>query len=137
VAVLHQHMPHEAKLGLFAFALAEQPRLRVGSRGMGLVQSAFPMKIHFRVATAAGRGRRSILSAETLQGSPGLDQGTVHGEMLVRQQFGQGLIHHSPNRPERMVLGHSSFRAKIAEYRLLLHIVTPPSRCLRIRSCYP
>src|SRR5450759_4963873 len=38
VAVFHQHMPHEAELGLFAFALAEKPRLRVGGGGVGLVQ---------------------------------------------------------------------------------------------------
>src|SRR5208337_5182105 len=39
VAVLHQHMPHETELGLFAFALAEEPRLRVSGGGMGLVQA--------------------------------------------------------------------------------------------------
>ena len=90
VTVLHQHMPHEAELGFFAFALAEKPRLRVGGGGVGLVQAPFSMKIHFRVATAAALGRRGVLGAETLQGSPGLNEGAVHGEMVVRQQSGLG-----------------------------------------------
>ena len=51
------------------------------------------MKIYFRVATAAGIGRRCVLGPETLQGSPGLDPGAIPGEMLVRQQSScRGLI---------------------------------------------
>jgi hypothetical protein len=45
VTVLHQDMQHEAKLGFFAFALAEKPRLRVGGGGMRLVQAPLAMKI--------------------------------------------------------------------------------------------
>jgi hypothetical protein len=68
VAVLHQHMPHETELGLLAFALAEKPRLRVGGGSVGLDQTPFIMKIHYRVATAAALGRRGVLGAKTLQG---------------------------------------------------------------------
>src|SRR5450759_2098472 len=97
-------MPHEAELGLFAFALAEKPRLRVGGGGVGLVQTPFTMKIHFRVATATARGRRDVFGAETLQGSPGLDEGAVHGEMLVRQQSGcRRLLFDAPEKGRRQV----------------------------------
>jgi hypothetical protein len=51
-------------------------------------------------------------------------------------QFGQGLIHHLPDRPEGMVLGHSSFEGKVTEHGLLLHIVTAHNRFLRITHCY-
>ena len=37
VAVLHQEVAHVAELGLLAVALAHQPRVGVGGRGMGRV----------------------------------------------------------------------------------------------------
>jgi hypothetical protein len=52
----------------------------------GLVQALFPMKVQFWVATGATSGRRAVLGPETLQGSPGLNQGAVHSEMLVSRQ---------------------------------------------------
>ena len=88
MAVLHQHMPHEAELGFFAFALLEQPGLGVGGGGVRLVQPLLPMKVHFRVAAAAAFGGRGVLGAETLQGGPSLNQSAACGEMLVRQQSG-------------------------------------------------
>ncbi|MBW1916910.1 MAG: hypothetical protein JRI57_02645 [Deltaproteobacteria bacterium] len=60
----------------------------------------------------------------------------IHGLELAIQ-FGQGLIHHFADRPEGMVLVHSGFGAKIAEYRLLLDNVIAPGRRLRIRYCCP
>src|SRR5208337_5079009 len=84
--------------------LAEEPRLRVSGGGMGLVQAPFPMKVHFRVATGAAIGRRGVLGAETSHGSPGLDEGTIHGEMLVRQQSGlDRLIFDAPEKGRRQV----------------------------------
>jgi hypothetical protein len=41
-AVLHQQVAHEAEPGLLARALTEQPRLRVGARGMALKTSMEP-----------------------------------------------------------------------------------------------
>jgi hypothetical protein len=91
-AVLHQHMPHETELGLLAFALVEQPGLRIRGGGVRLVQAPLPMKVHFRVATGTTLGRRGVLGPKTLQGSSGLNESAVHGEMLVRQQSGLFII---------------------------------------------
>jgi hypothetical protein len=55
-----------------------------------LIPALLPMKVHFRVATGTASGRLGIFGPETLQGSPGLNEGAVHGEMLVRQQSGLG-----------------------------------------------
>jgi hypothetical protein len=50
------------------------------------------MKVHFGVATGTAIGRRGVLGPETLQGSPGLNEGAIHGEMLARQQSGLGRL---------------------------------------------
>jgi len=218
--------------GLFAFALLEQPGLRVGGGGMGPVQAPLPMKVHLRVATGTTRRGRGVLGPEALQGSPGLNQGAVHGEMLVRQQSGlgcllfdapekgggqirpekalpvlgedgmvpdlvvhgqahkpakqeiviqlfhqqsltangvqhleeqgpeqllrgdggaslpgvhgrkvpgelpQSLVHHLPQRPQRMVFGNPGFRGQVTEHGVLMDVVAPHNRCLQITYCY-
>src|SRR4029078_13213719 len=68
VAVLHQGMPHEAELGLFARALAIEPRLWIGSRGVGVVRALLAVKIRLPVPPVSVRGRfvRAILRPEAL-----------------------------------------------------------------------
>src|SRR5262249_58168335 len=56
VGVLHQGMPHEAELGLFARPLAIEPRLWIGSRGVGVVRALLTVKSasRFRPSPSAG-----------------------------------------------------------------------------------
>ena len=56
VAVLHQPMPHEAQLRLLALALAVEPGIRIGGRGMRLVRSLLAMEVCFGIAPAASAG---------------------------------------------------------------------------------
>ena len=71
---------------------------------MSLVQTPFAVKIHFRVATGAGFGRRGVLGAKILCEGPGLDEGAIHGEMLVRQQSGCGRLRFdAPEKGRRQV----------------------------------
>jgi hypothetical protein len=83
--------PHKTEFCLYDCALAEKPGLRVRGGGMGLVQAAFPMKVHFRIGPEPPSGR-GVLGPETLKGNPGRDEGAVHRGMLVRQQSGLGRL---------------------------------------------
>src|ERR1700756_5789053 len=81
-------MPHEAELGLFARPLAIEPRLWIGSRGVGVVRALLAVKIRLPVPSVSIRGRfiRAILWLEALHRRPGFDQRTVDGEMVSAQK---------------------------------------------------
>ena len=53
MAVLHQHMAHEAQPGFLATALAEQPRVRIGARGMAVIGPPLAMEVPARIAAAS------------------------------------------------------------------------------------
>lgn len=53
VAVLHERVPHEAEHRAGAEALAEQPGVRVGGRGMRLVRAALAAEVHLGIAAGA------------------------------------------------------------------------------------
>src|SRR5690348_6343093 len=59
-------MPYEAELGLFARPLAIEPRLWIGSRGVGVVRALLAVKIRLPVPPVSIRGRfvRAILRPE-------------------------------------------------------------------------
>ena len=69
-----------------AVALARQPSFGIGCRTMRLVRAPLTAKIHRGIAPAFARPRVPwlILGARTFQPSPGLDQRSVHGEVIVR-----------------------------------------------------
>src|SRR6185437_5777969 len=56
-------MPHEAELGLFARSFAIEPRLWIGSRGVGVVRALLAVKIRLPGPSVSVRGRfvRAIL----------------------------------------------------------------------------
>ena len=86
-AVLHQGVPHEAELRLLASALAVEPRVRVGGRGMGRVGARLAPEVRLRIAPARGRRLiRTLLGPEALHRGPCLDQGAVNREVLGGQQ---------------------------------------------------
>jgi hypothetical protein len=81
-------MPHEAELGFLAWSFAIEPRLRIGSRGVGIVRALLAVKIHLPVPSASVRGRfvRAILRFEALHRRPGFDQRAVDREMVGAQK---------------------------------------------------
>src|SRR5207302_6057009 len=96
IAVLHQHVPEIAELGLFARPFTGQPRFRIGGRLVSGVGAALTMKVYAGVAGIVGRDLRVIAFAlETLVSCPGFDQRTVNREVLVREQpSGTRLLNH-------------------------------------------
>ena len=52
-AVLHQSMSHEAQLGLLARALAIEPRVRIGGRGMGRVRALLAPEVRLGIAPSS------------------------------------------------------------------------------------
>src|SRR5258707_14614442 len=72
VTVLHQRMTHEDEPRLFARSLAEQPRVGIGRRGMGVILAALAAKIALAVAPRTRRIARTILGSEALGTGPGL-----------------------------------------------------------------
>ena len=80
-------MAHEAELGLFARALAEQPRLGVGGRGVSIVAPPLAMEVPAAVAAAGWRLVGAVLRAEALDRCSGLDQGAVDREVLATQEL--------------------------------------------------
>ena len=85
-AVLHQGGPHEAQLRLLASALAVEPRVRVGGRGMGHVGAVSPRKFASALCPPEDGGHPNAPSAEALHRGPCLDQGAVNREVLGGQQ---------------------------------------------------
>lgn len=90
VPVLHQDMPHERQPGFLAFAFFVQLGLGIGGGGVGIVGPFVPVKIYLGITVPlAGRiWRHLILGPEAFQRSPGFDQRSVHGEMIVGEQPG-------------------------------------------------
>ena len=86
VAVLHQHVADEAELRLHAGALAVEPRVGVGGRGVGLVRPPLAAEVAVAVPPAGRRLAGAVLRPEALHAGPGLDQRAVDAEVLARQQ---------------------------------------------------
>ena len=87
VAVLHQSVPHIAELGRLAVPLLIEPRIGVGDAAVGFVGALLPMKVPFGVAARTlAVVVAPILPAEALDRGPGLDQRTVHREVIAGQQ---------------------------------------------------
>ena len=90
MAVLHQGVRHETELGLLAFALAVQPSIGVGRRGVGVVAPPLALEIDLNATAAAWlpvivrAGLR--LGAEALLRCPSLYQRAVNAEMFVGHQ---------------------------------------------------
>ena len=86
--VFHQGVGHEDQPGFLAFTLAQQPGLRVRCALMGGIAAPFPMKVNRWVARVSigCPGRVAVPGFEALQAGCRLNQGSVHREVLVRQQ---------------------------------------------------
>jgi hypothetical protein len=54
----------------------------------------------------------------------------VYG-LKVPGELPQGLVHHLPQWPKGMVLGHPGFRGQVTEYSVLMDVVPPLNRCLQ------
>ena len=78
-------------------ALPVQARLRIGRAGVGVIAAWLALPVGLGVASSAV-GRlvvRAILRPKALLASPGLNQGTIDGEVLFREQsLPVGLAHH-------------------------------------------
>ena len=85
IAVLHQRMGSVTQLGLFAFSLFVQPCIRISVGFVRLVRSPLAMKINTAIAVVgASRLGAAIFLLKALLAGPSLDQGAIHGKMLVR-----------------------------------------------------
>lgn len=90
-------MTREAQLGFLAHALAGQQGIRVGGALMGGIGAPVSVVVDGRVAGIIrwGRGRRRVLRLDALERGPRLDQGPIHGEVLIGEQpFSAGILDH-------------------------------------------
>ena len=94
VAVLHEGMAHEAQPALLAGALAIEPGIRIGGRGMGLVRARLLAEVAFAVAARSRRLARAVFRPEALHARPGLDQRAIDGNVVARQEPLDGLQGH-------------------------------------------
>jgi hypothetical protein len=105
MAVLGQEMPKVGKAAFLAVALAEEPRITVGGRGVSVVPALLAAEVRVAVPPTA----RATVTAfapwpEALHRSPGLDQRAVDGEVLVREQPAHlGPVQHLGHEPRRHV----------------------------------
>lgn len=93
IAAFHLHVADEAEPAGLAVALAEQPGVRVGGRGMGLGRALLALEVALAVEARRRRLPGAILRPEALHRRPSLDQGAVDREVLVgeqRRKFGSG-----------------------------------------------
>ena len=112
VAILYLQIAAVAQLGLLAWSLARQLRIRIGLRLMGFVGPLLAMKIHRRVTGIIGRcGRLLFLRLKALQARPGFQQRAVHREVLVGNQtrFPRPLHH-----LRQKLLGHRRLQQAVA-----------------------
>src|SRR3974390_1367276 len=72
VAILHQHVAHEAQPALLAIALAEELGIRVGRTRMRLVRALLAAEVALAVAAAGRRLARAVLRPEALPSGPRL-----------------------------------------------------------------
>src|SRR5574340_649285 len=87
MTVLHQGMPHIAKLGRLSVTLPVELRFRIGRALVRFVGAFLLVKVTFRVATGSWAVVvATVRPAEALDRSPRLDQRTVHREVITRQQ---------------------------------------------------
>ena len=99
------------KTSFLAFTLAQQPGLRVRCALMGGIAAPFPMEVNRGVArvSVGCPGRAALLGFEALQAGCRLNQGSIHREVLIRQQAlpvrfqhhfsEQSLAHSMPEQP--------------------------------------
>ncbi len=85
VSVVGQHMPEVAQLRRSCAALAIQPALGVGRRGVRGVAALVAMPVLGRPTVVA-----AVLAPHALVAGPGLDQRSVDAEVLARQQALRG-----------------------------------------------
>ena len=87
ITVLHQGMPHVAKLGRLPVPLLVKPGFRVGRALVRLVGTLLLVEVALGVAAwTLAVVVASILPAEALERGPRLDQRAVHREVIARQQ---------------------------------------------------
>src|ERR1044072_5500034 len=77
IALLPQHMAHEAQPALAAIRLAIEPCVRVRGRGMRLVRSLFLVEVTLAVAAKPRRLARAVLRPEALHRLPRANQRAV------------------------------------------------------------
>ncbi|HEX7075598.1 MAG TPA: hypothetical protein VF226_16285 [Hyphomicrobiaceae bacterium] len=87
-AVLRHGIAREIELGGRRPALPEQPRLRVGNRGMRGVTPALAVEIHALVVRIDRSAVVIVLAAYAFERSQRLDQGPVDREVLLLSLLG-------------------------------------------------
>src|SRR4029453_5140345 len=104
-------MPEVGQAAFPAMALAEQPRITIGGRGVGIVPALLAAEVGFAVAPAAGTTVTAFTSwPEALHRGPGLDQGAVDREVLIREQPADlGPVEHLGHEPRRPVASRQPF----------------------------
>src|SRR5215216_1968192 len=84
---------HEAQFGFLALALAIEPRVRIGGRGMGRVRALLASEVRLGIAPSVCRRciraapriiAAGVLGLEALHRSPGLNQRAVDREVVRR-----------------------------------------------------
>lgn len=87
-AVLHQYMSLVGKDRGGVVALPVQACIRIGRAGVGVIAArlAFPIRLSVAPTTVRRLVVRSVFRAKALLAGPGLNQRTVDGEMLFREQ---------------------------------------------------
>jgi hypothetical protein len=88
MAVLHEHVPQVAQLGLLPLRLLVHAGLGIDGRGMDGGGAPLPTEIEARAARLIRRVRRreGLLGREAPLAGPGFDQRAIHREVLIRQQ---------------------------------------------------
>src|SRR3954471_11424063 len=89
--ILHQRLAHVAQPSFFARSFAQQPRIGIGRTLMGGIRALLAVEVDPAIArTSAVRARRRrwlILGSKALETGGGLDERTVHAEVLIAQQM--------------------------------------------------
>jgi len=84
MAVLHQGMPDVAKLGRLPVTLLVEPCVRISRALVGVIGALLLVEVAFCVAPRAlAVVVAPVLSPETLDRGPRLDQSAVHREVLA------------------------------------------------------
>ena len=114
MAVIRQHMPQVARQRRRRAALAIQPALGIARRGVRGVAALVAVPV---------LGRPAVLAPHALVTGPGLDQRTVHAEVLARQQ--PALVGHLHRRVEQIGDGIELDQpiSVLAEHRVVPHRV--------------
>lgn len=77
IAIFHQPIPHEAQLGLLAFSLPIELRIRIGRRSMRVVGASLAMEVCFVIPSARIRRWFAMIDAQASISVPSTEKWSV------------------------------------------------------------